>query len=177
MCALLETSTRVPRAESHCCSPSAACQQKRCQRAPLSARHGQAAAGTSPEWDLTTGPTARRRHSSHQHCARSRVVNCEAEAPAAPAANTHKKHLSDRSGPVVLVDNYDSFTYNLSQYLGNLGCHHIVVKNDEVTVDDIRHMNPKGILVSPGPGASPQTITSRPTYRPTVWPIGLNNNL
>ena len=55
-------------------------------------------------------------------------------------------------GPVVLVDNYDSFTYNLSQYLGDLGCDHIVLKNDEMTVDEIRALNPRGVLVSPGPG-------------------------
>ena len=39
---------------------------------------------------------------------------------------------------VLLVDNYDSFTYNLSQYLGQLGCPHRVVKNDELTVDEIK---------------------------------------
>jgi anthranilate synthase component II len=56
-------------------------------------------------------------------------------------------------GPVVVVDNYDSFTYNLTQYLGDLGCEHIVIKNDEKTVDELRDMNPRGILLSPGPGA------------------------
>jgi anthranilate synthase component II len=56
-------------------------------------------------------------------------------------------------GPVVIVDNYDSFTYNLSQYLGDLKCEHIVVKNDERTVEELRDMQPRGILVSPGPGA------------------------
>eukprot|EP00891_Asterochloris_glomerata_P004262 jgi/Astpho2/4262/Aster-05212 len=55
-------------------------------------------------------------------------------------------------GPVVVIDNYDSFTYNLCQYLGNLGCSHIVLKNDEKTVEEIRAMNPLGVLVSPGPG-------------------------
>ena len=56
-------------------------------------------------------------------------------------------------GPVVIVDNYDSFTYNLSQYLGNLACEHIVVKNDEISVIELEAMNPAGILISPGPGA------------------------
>ncbi|KAK9867869.1 hypothetical protein WJX84_004123 [Apatococcus fuscideae] len=55
-------------------------------------------------------------------------------------------------GPVVLLDNYDSFTYNLSQYLGDLGCEHIVFKNDEKTVEEIEEMQPRGILISPGPG-------------------------
>jgi anthranilate synthase component 2 len=57
---------------------------------------------------------------------------------------------SDR--PVVIIDNYDSFTYNLSQYLGDCGCEHVVYKNDEKTVDEIRRMNPRGVMVSPGPG-------------------------
>ena len=39
-----------------------------------------------------------------------------------------------------------------SQYLGDLGCDHVVVKNDEMTVDEIRAMNPKGVMVGPGPG-------------------------
>lgn len=51
-----------------------------------------------------------------------------------------------------MVDNYDSFTYNLCQYLGGLGCEYVVFKNDEKTVDEIEAMNPRGILVSPGPG-------------------------
>jgi len=55
-------------------------------------------------------------------------------------------------GPVVVIDNYDSFTYNLCQYLGDLGCEYVVYKNDEKTTDQIRAMNPRGILISPGPG-------------------------
>jgi len=53
---------------------------------------------------------------------------------------------------VVVVDNYDSFTYNLCQYLGDLDCEYVVFANDEKTVAEIRAMNPAGILVSPGPG-------------------------
>lgn len=60
--------------------------------------------------------------------------------------------LPNRTGPVVVVDNYDSFTYNLCQYLGNLGCEYVVYANDEKTVDEILEMRPKGVLVSPGPG-------------------------
>lgn len=56
------------------------------------------------------------------------------------------------SRPVVIIDNYDSFTYNLSQYLGDLGCEHVVFKNDEKTVEEIAAMNPRGVMVSPGPG-------------------------
>uniref|UniRef100_A0A7S3QJU2 anthranilate synthase n=1 Tax=Dunaliella tertiolecta TaxID=3047 RepID=A0A7S3QJU2_DUNTE len=55
-------------------------------------------------------------------------------------------------GPVVVIDNYDSFTYNLCQYLGDLGCKYVVIKNDDKTVAEVRAMNPRGVLVSPGPG-------------------------
>jgi anthranilate synthase component 2 len=53
---------------------------------------------------------------------------------------------------VIVIDNYDSFTFNLCQYLGNLGCEYVVFKNDEATTDQIEAAKPKGILVSPGPG-------------------------
>ena len=57
------------------------------------------------------------------------------------------------SGPRVLViDNYDSFVYNLVQYLGELGADPIVYRHDALTVDDIDELAPDGILISPGPG-------------------------
>ncbi len=52
---------------------------------------------------------------------------------------------------IVLIDNYDSFTYNLVQYLGDLGEQAHVVRNDQSTVDEIIKMSPKAILISPGP--------------------------
>lgn len=52
---------------------------------------------------------------------------------------------------VVMVDNYDSFTYNLVQYLGELGADVTVVRNDEVSADDIHALNPDKIVISPGP--------------------------
>jgi anthranilate synthase component 2 len=53
---------------------------------------------------------------------------------------------------VLVLDNYDSFTYNLVQYLGELGADVIVRRNDEVTVDDIVALAPERIVISPGPG-------------------------
>ena len=50
-----------------------------------------------------------------------------------------------------MVDNYDSFTYNLVQYLGELGADVTVVRNDQVTVDDIESLSPDKIVISPGP--------------------------
>jgi anthranilate synthase component 2 len=52
---------------------------------------------------------------------------------------------------ILMIDNYDSFTYNLVQYLGELGANVETVRNDEVTVADIDKMKPEGIVISPGP--------------------------
>jgi anthranilate synthase component II len=54
---------------------------------------------------------------------------------------------------VLLIDNYDSFTYNLFQYLSELGAQVTVCRNDAVSVDDVRGMKPDAIVISPGPGA------------------------
>jgi anthranilate synthase/aminodeoxychorismate synthase-like glutamine amidotransferase len=53
---------------------------------------------------------------------------------------------------VLVIDSYDSFVYNLVQYLGELGAEPIVVRNDEVSVSDAIAMAPDGVLLSPGPG-------------------------
>ena len=51
----------------------------------------------------------------------------------------------------ILIDNYDSFTYNLYHYLGEIGAKVDVVRNDEITVDELIAKNPMGIILSPGP--------------------------
>lgn len=53
---------------------------------------------------------------------------------------------------ILVIDNYDSFTYNLVQYLGELGAEPMVRRNDEMTVDDVESLMPKAIVISPGPG-------------------------
>jgi anthranilate synthase component II len=53
---------------------------------------------------------------------------------------------------ILLIDNYDSFTYNLYQYLEELGESVIVKRNDEITIKEIAELNPSGIVLSPGPG-------------------------
>lgn len=52
---------------------------------------------------------------------------------------------------ILVVDNYDSFTFNLVQFLGELGASMTVKRNDEITVGDVRAMDPERIVVSPGP--------------------------
>ena len=53
---------------------------------------------------------------------------------------------------LLILDNYDSFTYNLVQYFGELGCEPVVWRNDAISVDGIRELNPERLLISPGPG-------------------------
>jgi len=53
---------------------------------------------------------------------------------------------------IFVLDNYDSFTYNLVQYLGELGADVRVARNDTLTVEDVMAMDPDGIVISPGPG-------------------------
>lgn len=52
---------------------------------------------------------------------------------------------------ILLIDNYDSFVFNLARYLCELGCETRVMRNDAVTVDDVRTMNPAAVVISPGP--------------------------
>ncbi|MCA1058510.1 aminodeoxychorismate/anthranilate synthase component II [Rossellomorea aquimaris] len=53
---------------------------------------------------------------------------------------------------ILLIDNYDSFTYNLFQYIEELGEEVIVRRNDAITLDEVKRMNPSAIILSPGPG-------------------------
>ena len=53
---------------------------------------------------------------------------------------------------LLLIDNYDSFTWNLAQYLGELGAELCVRRNDEISLDEIEAMQPAQIVISPGPG-------------------------
>ncbi|HAK56664.1 MAG: aminodeoxychorismate/anthranilate synthase component II [Vicinamibacterales bacterium] len=57
---------------------------------------------------------------------------------------------------VLVLDNYDSFTYNLVQYLGHLGACPVVCRNDQVTVDEAEAMSPSRVVISPGPGRPEQ---------------------
>ncbi len=52
---------------------------------------------------------------------------------------------------ILVIDNYDSFTYNLVQYLGEIGADPIIWRNDQFDLEDIEELNPDGIVISPGP--------------------------
>ena len=61
---------------------------------------------------------------------------------------------------LLMIDNYDSFTYNLVQYLGELGAEVRVVRNDALSVEEIRKLAPERIVISPGPGTPDQAGVS-----------------
>ncbi len=58
---------------------------------------------------------------------------------------------------ILLVDNYDSFTYNLYQYLGELGAEARVIRNDEMSAEDALALRPEKVVISPGPGTPDQS--------------------
>lgn len=66
---------------------------------------------------------------------------------------------------ILVIDNYDSFTYNLVQYLGELGATLQVFRNDQVTLEEARALNPSHIVVSPGPGTPEQGGVSNEVIR------------
>jgi len=69
-------------------------------------------------------------------------------APAVPPSRTV---IEKRPMKLLVIDNYDSFTYNLVHFLGELGADPTVVRNDKITLDEIETMAPEAILLSPGP--------------------------
>jgi len=66
---------------------------------------------------------------------------------------------------LLLIDNYDSFTYNLSQYLSELKEEVMVVRNDKITIEEIEHLNPERIVISPGPATPLQAGISNDVIR------------
>ena len=66
---------------------------------------------------------------------------------------------------ILIVDNYDSFTYNLAQYFGELGCAVMVKRNDAVSLDEISSLRPTHVCISPGPGRPAQAGLSNDIVR------------
>lgn len=66
---------------------------------------------------------------------------------------------------ILIIDNYDSFTYNIVQELGELGADIEVHRNDGITLDEIRELNPSHIIISPGPGFPKDSGISRDVIR------------
>lgn len=77
---------------------------------------------------------------------------------------------------ILVIDNYDSFTYNLVQLMGEMGAELKVVRNDKITVEDIRAMQPTHIVISPGPGTPDDAGISQDVIRelgPTTPILGV----
>lgn len=77
---------------------------------------------------------------------------------------------------ILVIDNYDSFTYNLVQYLGELGEDPLVRRNDQMTVDEVESLSPTGIVVSPGPGVPADAGITVPLIKrwgPTIPTLGV----
>jgi anthranilate synthase/aminodeoxychorismate synthase-like glutamine amidotransferase len=77
---------------------------------------------------------------------------------------------------LLLIDNYDSFTYNLYQYLAELGANVLVRRNDQVTLDEIAAMQPEQIVISPGPGMPDEAGLSCQiiqTFGPSIRILGV----
>ena len=66
---------------------------------------------------------------------------------------------------LLVIDNYDSFTYNLVQYLGELGAEPVVRRNDEITLDDVATLAPSAIVLSPGPRTPSEAGITVPVVR------------
>ena len=76
---------------------------------------------------------------------------------------------------ILMIDNYDSFTYNIVQYLGELGADVEVFRNDEITCEEIKKLKPNKIVISPGPctpneaGISLEVINSFSGQNTITW--------
>ena len=73
--------------------------------------------------------------------------------------------MSTEVRPVLVVDNFDSFVYNLVQYLGQLGVPSVVRRNDAVTIEELPDLDVAGVLLSPGPGTPSEAGVTVPMVR------------
>jgi anthranilate synthase/aminodeoxychorismate synthase-like glutamine amidotransferase len=114
------------------------------------ARPVRSLAGSPAAWPA--GPVA-----SQMAAALTRQPLPRPDPTAPPLAGTppaaHPRRRPGRPRPVVLIDNYDSFTHNLAHMLAACGCSVEVVRNDEVTAEQVASLGPAGVVISPGPCA------------------------
>ena len=78
---------------------------------------------------------------------------------------------------ILLIDNYDSFSYNLYQLIGTIEPDIKVIRNDEMTVEEVKALNPQLIILSPGPGRPDQASSKKARlkysdFRCVPWPSG-----
>ena len=95
----------------------------------------------------------------------------ERETEAKAGAHDRGPAPGGRAPVILLVDNYDSFTFNLYQYLGELGAEVRVIRNDEMSVDDALALKPEKIVISPGPGTPDEAGISLELIRRSPVPL------
>ena len=84
--------------------------------------------------------------------------------------------MNQHAPRILVLDNYDSFVYNIVQYLGELGAEPIVMRNDQIKVDEALAIKPDGVLLSPGPGQPTQAgilCELIPAFAPVVPILGV----
>ena len=81
------------------------------------------------------------------------------------------RERADASERILVIDNYDSFAYNLVQYVGEVADEVLVRRNDALSVSDVHDLEPTGIVVSPGPGTPQEAGISIPLFAETGYPI------
>ena len=114
------------------------------------ARPVRSLAGSPAAWPA--GPVARQMAAALTRPPPSRAGPATARQPAGIPPAAHPRRRPGRAGPVtVLIDNYDSFTHNLAHMLVACGCSVEVVRNDEVTAEQVASLGPAGLVISPGP--------------------------
>ena len=69
---------------------------------------------------------------------------------------------------ILMIDNYDSFTFNIVQYLGELGADVLVKRNDEISIDEIKKLDPDRIVISPGPCTPNEAVSYTHLTLPTT---------
>lgn len=77
---------------------------------------------------------------------------------------------------ILIIDNYDSFTYNIYQYMSELGADLMVARNDKINIKDVEELNPAGIIISPGPRTPKETGISTSvilTFGPHIPTLGI----
>jgi para-aminobenzoate synthetase / 4-amino-4-deoxychorismate lyase len=137
---------------------------------PTNSVHGilsvRSLGGTQAAWPA--GPvTARLRDALARSAARTWDADHAPSRPASlPRQQAAQRGHDGAAGPaIILVDNYDSFTYNLAHLLLRSGCQVEVVRNDAVAAQDIANFRPDGIVISPGPGGPADAGISIETVR------------
>jgi anthranilate synthase/aminodeoxychorismate synthase-like glutamine amidotransferase len=117
-------------------------------------------AGADASWPA--GPLSHRLRSA---LARQPVSTSSLEADRTSSSTPRRTPRRGDLPVIVLIDNYDSFTYNLAHLLLRTGCHVEVIRNDEASARDIAAFAPDGVVISPGPGTPADAGISIPAVR------------